>query len=550
MNQVPDFDFIIIGGGTAGCVVAERLSADPSHKVLLLEAGRANRNQLLRMPMTARSFWTNPKYLWNYQSEPEPSVNNRRIPVPRGKILGGSGAINGMLYARGHPRDYDQWRQLGLDGWGYEDVLPYFKRVERDSRGDTLYHGAAGPLAVTRRVDANPLTPLFIAAAKEAGIPFNDDQNGAQSEGMGVPDLTIEAGERASTYSAFLRPAMARPNLTVATDAKATKLLVENHRARGVAYIRNGESFTAHASREIVLSGGAYNSPQLLLLSGIGPADELKSVGVAPVHHLPGVGRNLQDHAGVSVINLATEPVSLVRNLRYDRLALSVMRWWLSRGGNVGTMPVVTNGWYRSRPELERPDIQTLIGANSPFAGPWFPGIKKPAPHMFASRSGLQHPESRGWMKLASADPLAPPRIWFNLFSAPGDLAVLRQAIRKVREIFHASPVRHLMGAEIMPGPDLTTDAQLDAFIRNTTTTAYHPVGTCAMGRDENAVVDAQLRVRGLEGLRVADASVMPTITSGNTNAPTVMIGDKAADLILGKSLPRAELPPDRAAAE
>ncbi len=545
-----EYDFIIVGGGTSGCVLAERLSADPAHRVLLLDAGRPNRNQLLRIPMTARNFWTNEKYLWNYQSEPEPSVNGRRIPVPRGKILGGSGAINGMLYARGHPRDYDQWRQLGNEGWSYEDVLPYYKRVERDSRGATPYHGDWGPLAISRDVNANPLTPLFAAAAKEAGIPFNDDQNGADSEGFGVPDLTIDRGERASTYSAFLRPAMARPNLTVLTHAPATRIVIENGRATGVEYVHEGKSHVAHAAREIVLSGGAYNSPQLLMLSGIGPADELLKVGIKPIQDLPGVGCNLQDHAGVSVINLATQPVSLAKNLRWDRLALNVLRWSVTHDGPVSRMPVVTNGWYRSRPELERPDIQTLIGANSPLAGPWFPGIKAPAPPMFASRSGLQHPESRGWMNLASADPLAHPRIFFNLFSAPGDLAVLRYAIRKVREIFAASPVRHLMGKEIMPGPDLKTDAELDQFIRNTTTTAYHPVGTCAMGGDENAVVDAKLRVRGVAGLRVADASIMPTITGGNTNAPCVMIGDKAAAMILGQELPRAELGSARLAAE
>jgi choline dehydrogenase len=545
-----EYDFIIVGGGTSGCVLAERLSADPSHRVLLLEAGRPNRNQLLRMPMTARNFWTNEKYLWNYQSEPEPSVNGRRIPVPRGKILGGSGAINGMLYARGHPRDYDQWRQMGLDGWAFEDVLPYFKRVEHDSREQTQYHGAGGPLAISRTPNANPLTPLFAAAAQAAGIPFNDDQNGATSEGMGVPDLTIDKGERASTYSAFLRPAMARRNLTVATHAHAIRLLIEQGRAVAVEYLHEGKLERVHAAREIVLSGGAYNSPQLLMLSGIGPADALRQVGIAPSHDLPGVGRNLQDHAGVSVINLATQPVSLQKNLRWDRLILNVMQWGVTRSGPVSRMPVVTNGWYRSRPELERPDIQTLIGANSPLAGPWFPGIKKPAPPMFASRSGLQHPESRGWINLASADPLAPPRIFFNLFSAPGDLAVLRHAIRKVREIFAAAPVRHLVGREITPGPDLQTDAQLDRFIRATTTTAYHPVGTCAMGIDENAVVDARLRVRGIDGLRVADASIMPTITGGNTNAPAVMIGDKAAAMILGRELPRAEPGTARLAAE
>ena len=322
-----EYDFIVVGGGTAGCILAERLSVDPAHRVLLLEAGRPNRNQLLRIPMTARNFWTNPKYLWNYQSEPEPSVNNRRIPVPRGKILGGSGAINGMLYARGHPRDYDQWRQLGLDGWGYEDVLPYYKRVEHDSRGGTPYHGDAGPLAISRNVGGNKLTPLFAAAAQAAGIPFNDDQNGAESEGFGIPDLTIDKGERASTYSAFLRPAMARPNLTVETHAQATRIVIEQGRATGIDYVRNGERFTAHAAREIVLSGGAYNSPQLLMLSGIGPADELRKVGVDAA---PRPARRRPQPAG-PCRRQRHQPRDRAgqhdRHLRWDRLIMSVLRW-------------------------------------------------------------------------------------------------------------------------------------------------------------------------------------------------------------------------------
>jgi len=548
-SRTRHFDFIVVGAGSAGCVLGERLSADPDAKVLVLEAGRANRNQLLRIPMTARNFWTNPNYLWNYLSEPEASINGRQIPVPRGKLVGGSGALNGMLYARGHARDYDQWRQLGAEGWAYQDVLPYFKRIETDSHGEGPYHGSRGPLTISQTPNANPLTPLFIEAAKAAGIPHNGDQNGAESEGFGTPDMTIKGGERASTWSAFLKPALSRPNLKLETDAHATRILVENHRAVGIEYSQHGQTYTAYAAREIVLSGGAYNSPQLLLLSGIGPADELRALGIRPVHDLPGVGKNLQDHAGVSVICLATRPVSLVNNLRWDRLILSVMQWGLTGTGPVSRMPVVGNAWYRTSPELERPNVQTLIGANAPDAGPWFPGIKKPAKHMFATRSGLQHPDSRGWMTLRSDDPFAHPKIFFNLFSAPNDLPTLRAAIRKVREIFAAPSVAPLIGAEIVPGKDLQTDAQLDEFIRNTTTTAYHPVGTCTMGVHPEAVVDPQLRVRGIEGLRVADASIMPTITGGNTNAPTIMIGDRASDLILGKRLPPAELGPDQRAA-
>jgi choline dehydrogenase len=537
-----DYDFIIVGGGTAGCVLAERLSADPAHKVLLLEAGRPNRNQRLRIPMTARSFWTDPRYLWTYESEPEPNAAGRRIPVPRGKLLGGSGAINGMLYARGHPRDYDQWRQLGLEGWGYDDVLPYFKRVERDSRGDGPFHGGGGALAISRTPNANALTPLFIAALKSRGIRYSGDHNGAEPEGFGPPDLTISNGERASTYSAFLRPAMARPNLTVETHAHATRVVIENWRAGAVEYVRNGAAERARAAREIVLSGGAYNSPQLLLLSGIGPAEELRALGIAPVYDLPGVGRNLQDHAGIGVACLLKEPVGSVRNLRYDRLALAVLRWAIARSGPVATAPVIGNAFYRTRPELERPDIQTLFLAASPLAGPWFPGIKKPAPHMLASRSVLLHPESRGHMRLASADPLAPPRIFFNLFGARADLVTLREALKGVRDIYRAAPLAQLAGSEVMPGENAATDAEIETYIRNTVTTAYHPVGTCAMGAGEDAVVDTQLKVRGIVGLRVADASVMPLIVGGNTNAATVMIGDKAADLILGRRLPRAEL--------
>ncbi len=530
------YDYIIVGAGTSGCVLAERLSADPHCRVLLLEAGKDDTDIRVRLPLAARHLWVHPGFNWGYVSEPEPHADNRRIAVPRGKIVGGSSSINGMLYTRGHPSDFDQWRQMGCTGWSYDDVLPIYKRLETDWRGAGPYHGGAGPMHIARARTMEALVAPLREAARKAGFPSTDDHQGASPEGYGVPDLNIAHGKRASAASVFLKPARRRANFTLEIHAQTTRLIIENGRAVGVEYVQNGSVKRVHAAREIILAGGVYNSPQLLMLSGIGPADELARHNIKVACDLPGVGKNLQDHAGVGVDMTCTEPVAFERELRADRLTLSVLRWALTGTGAAASMPVICNGFIRTRPELDRPDIQTLFTASSPFARVWFPGLRTGIGHRFASRSVLLHPESRGHVALASSDPLAKPRIFFNLLATQTDRVTLRNSIRTTRAVFAEDPFAALCGIELAPGRDIHSDDDIDAYVRRTVTTAFHGVGTCKMGIDDRAVVDPQLRVRGIDGLRVADASIMPTITGGNTHAPALMIGAKAAELVLGST--------------
>jgi choline dehydrogenase len=536
-------DYVIVGAGSAGCVLANRLSADGA-RVVLLEAGGADRHIKFRVPLAFRDLWLDRRFSWNYQSDPEPTLNGRKVPVPRGKVLGGSSSINGMLYSRGHPRDYDQWRQFGCAGWGYADILPYYKRAETDWRGEGTYHGGSGPLPVSRH-RTGPLYRDLVAAAAKLGYPESTDFHGTQTEGFGAPDFTVSRrGRRASTAAAYLVPAMARPSLTVETGAQATRVIVAGGRATGVEYLRDGERQVVHAARDIVLSGGAYNSPQLLMLSGVGPADELAQHGIAVVHDLPGVGKRLQDHAGAHSLFEASGPIAFDRNLRFDRLAVAMAEWALLGRGIAAGLPVTCNSFLRTRPGLERPDVQILFTPVGMDAHVWFPGVKAPRGHVFSNAGVLLHPESMGEVTLASADPLAPPRIHFNLLASENDRASLIAVIRIVREVFATAPFARHVGREVRPGPDVVTDEEIVAYLRSTTATAFHPVGTCRMGTGDDAVVDPALKVRGVEGLRVADASIMPTIIGGNTNAPSIMIGEKAADLVLGRApLPAADLP-------
>ena len=529
----PAYDYIIVGAGTSGCVLAERLSADPHTRVLMLEAGKDDTDIRVRLPLAARSLWVHPGFNWGYMSEPEPHADNRRIGVPRGKIVGGSSSINGMLYTRGHPNDFDQWRQMGCTGWSYDDVLAVYKRLETDWRGEGPYHGGSGPIRIVRADQMKALAGPLQEAARKAGFPSTDDHQGAAPEGYGIPDCNIAGGRRASAASVFLAPARRRANFTLEVHAQATKLVFEAGRAVAVEYVQDGQVKRAHATREIVLAGGVYNSPQLLMVSGIGPADELAKHGIAVAHDLPGVGRNLQDHAGVGVDHACTQPVAFESQLRADRLTVSVLRWAFLGTGPAASMPVICNGFIRTRPELDRPDIQTLFTASSPLAKVWFPGVRKGIGHRFSSRSVLLHPESRGHVELASADPLKSPRIFFNLLSSETDRATLRTAIRTTRAVFAEKPFVDFCGVELFPGSEVASDAEIDAYARATVTTAFHGAGTCKMGIDDRAVVDPQLRVRGVEGLRVVDASIMPTITGGNTHAPALMIGEKAADMML-----------------
>ena len=526
-------DFIVIGSGSSGGVIAARLSEDPNARVLVLEAGRRERSLRLAMPILFPFVMADPKFNWSYMGEPEPFANGRQIRQPRGKALGGSSMINGMLYARGHPRDYDEWRQLGNEGWSYEDVLPYFKKSENHWGAADEWHGKGGPLSIKQQPKDSDLYRRFIAAVEKLGYPERDSFHRAEQEGWGPPPLCIHEGTRASTAARFLIPAMSRPNLTVETGALVTRIEVENGRAVAVHYRDGaGQDRRVTANNEIIVCGGAYNSPQLLHLSGIGPADELRSLGIEPVHDLPGVGANLQDHPSVAMVLHADRAVTLTNALRLDRAALSALHWLFNRGGMIADMPVTANGFIKTRPELERPDAQCLFQPTMIGAQLWAPGWRKPKPDVVAMACVLLRPEGRGWVKLRSADPKDKPRILSNVLSTENDRAFFRRLIPQLRAIFATSPLAEVLGAEVMPGADVQTPDEIDAWVRTACNTALHPVGTCAMGRDAMAVVDARLRVHGLAGLRIADASIMPRICGGNTNAACIMIGEKAADMV------------------
>jgi choline dehydrogenase len=532
-------DYLIIGGGSAGCVLATRLSEDPSVRVVLLEAGDTDVGHWrMRMPLAWRDTFMDPSLSWGFLTEPEPFADDRVIPAPRGKVLGGSASVNGMMYARGCAADYDGWARSGLSGWSFAEVLPYFRRSETNWRGASQYHGGDGPLTVSRHVPDPRVFPRLMAAAKRLGYPHLDDFHGAHAEGFSVPDFTVHRGERASTAVRFLRPVQRRSNLTVITNALAHRVLLEGKRARGVEYSVQGELRELHCSREVVLAAGAFNSPQLLLLSGIGPASGLEPHGIRVVHDLPGVGTNLQDHQSIAMIYVARDPITYDSRLRADRLGLDLLRWLLLRSGPIAGLPVSAQGFVRTAAGLDRPDLQMLVSPVSMMARPWFPGWRAGAGHVFSIACVLLHPHSRGRVSLRSADPAAPPRILLNLLQAREDRVAFSRIIRFVRRFFDTPEARELVREEAVPGTALQTDEELEGFARANVRTAMHPVGTCAMGLGELAVVDSQLRVRGIEGLRIADASVMPTIIGGNTNAPVIMIAEKAADLIRSRNAP------------
>lgn len=536
-----EFDFIVVGAGTAGCVLANRLSEDPLLRVLLVEAGGHDCHPLVRMPVGFTKAMLMPALNWGYQSEPEPQLNGRRLPVPRGRLLGGSSSINGMFHIRGHRMDFDDWAASGCVGWSYDEVLPYFIRSESNWRGAGTYHGESGPLQIRSIDGAHLLDAPLREAAALAGHRVNDDYDGTQHDGIARGEVAIDrGGRRHSSARAYLHPVRSRANLQVLTNALTERVVIESGRAVGVQVLRGGRTHRIRARREVVLAGGAYGSPQLLMLSGIGPAQELQALGIPVQRALPGVGSNLIEHPRMPLQFAARAPVTFLKQLRLDRAVLSALRWALLGRGPFATQICSGTVLLKSAPGLDRQDIQLLCNPVRLDARLWFPGIVVAQPHSFYITVCHLYAKSRGRVSLCSARVQDAPRIALNLFSHPDDLGSMRAGIRAARAIYRQAPMAALAGEETLPGGALCSDDELDAAIRELGGITHHPVGTCAMGVGSQAVVDPQLRVHGIAGLRVADASIMPSIVGGNTNAATVMIGEKAADLILGRSAPSA----------
>ncbi len=527
---MPGYDYVIIGGGSAGCTLAARLSEDPAASVCLLEAGGPNTGMIVRMPAGVGTLIKKKsKHNWGFWTQPEPHLDNRELWWPRGRGLGGSSSINGMVYTRGHPQDYDEWRQMGLTGWSFDDVLPYFRRLEGHHRGGDL-HGAEGPLRISAGESDSPFHDALIEAGKQAGYPITEDFNGASQEGFGRYDLTIANGERWSTAAAYLRPVLERENLTVITDARTTRIVIERGRAVAVDYRVGRKRDRVEVAGEVLLCAGAVQSPQILQLSGIGDPARLQEAGVATVHDLPGVGENLQDHLDI-IMSWRCHDLLTAYSATRGLKQLTVGLQYAFKGTGIGRQQFLESGAFvRSREGLSRPDVQ-IHGVLGIMKDHGKERVKKDG---FSFHLCQLRPESRGRIGIASDDPMADPRIFANYLATTEDRRVMRECVKIGRDIASQAALDPYRGDEYFPGRDIRSDAEIDAWVRANAETIYHPVGTCKMGAagDPMAVVDEQLRVRGIAGLRVVDASVMPTLVGSNTNAPTIMIAEKAADMI------------------
>ena len=537
------FDYIIVGAGSAGCVLANRLSENPKHKVLLLETGGSDKSIFIKMPTALSIPMNTDKYAWQFNTEKEPYLNNREMHCPRGKVLGGSSSINGMVYVRGHAKDFDEWEAHGAEGWNYQACLPYFQKAETWYKGNDAYRGGNGELGVNNGNEMkNPLYTAFIKAGEQAGYDITSDYNGKQQEGFGPMHMTVKDGVRSSASREYLDPVKSRKNLTIVTGALVTKVVLEDKVAKGVEYVVNGKTETAAASNEVILSAGSIGSPHILQLSGIGDKDILEKAGVDVKHHLPGVGQNLQDHLEFYFQYKCKQPITLNRKLGLISKGLIGARWLLNRSGLGATNHFESCAFIRSKADVEWPDIQyhflpaaIRYDGKSAFDGDGF-----------QVHVGHNKPKSRGSVTLQSANPTVPPKILFNYLQHPDDIEGFRACVRLTREIIAQSAFDDFRDGEIQPGEHIQTDEEIDAFVREAVESAYHPSCSCKMGEDEMAVVDSQTNVHGIEGLRVVDSSIFPTIPNGNLNAPTIMVAEKAADIILRKpALPPQNVPVD-----